>query len=137
MANDAFSDYLEAKILNAVLKNTAFGTISAAHVALYTATPNDAGGGTEVSTSGTAYDRVTTSSADWTVGTTGHAENANDLTFPTATADWGTVVAFGILDSGTPGAGNLLFWGPLSVSQTITNGGVAKFVAGQLTIDLD
>lgn len=37
--------------------------------------------------------------------------NAAVITFPQATgAGWGTVIAFGIIDSGTYGAGNLLYW---------------------------
>ena len=52
---------------------------------------------------------------------------------PAPSANWGTVVAFGIHDAAT--TGNLLVWGPLTVNKTINNGDPApKFTAGSLSI---
>lgn len=81
-----------------------------AYVALFTAVGTDAGTGfTEVS--GGSYARVATAGADWN-SASGTApstiSNANAVQFPQATADWGTVIAFGIYDAST--SGNLLAW---------------------------
>jgi hypothetical protein len=105
-------------------------------IALYTVTPSDAGGGTEVT--GGNYARVNMGApldATWTAAsaTDGLTDNAADITFPAPSANWGTIVAFGIFDATT--AGNLLIWGPLTTSKTVNNGDPApKFVAGSLDI---
>ena len=54
-----FTDYLEDKIMKHVFTNTSFTSPTTLYAALYTVAPSDTGGGTEVSTSGTAYARQT------------------------------------------------------------------------------
>lgn len=105
-----FTDRTAQGILNHLLGKTAIFSIPTAYVALFTGVGSDAGTGfTEVS--GGAYARVATAAGDWN-SASGSApsqiSNANTLTFPTATADWGAVIAFGVYDAAT--AGNLLFW---------------------------
>jgi len=66
---------------------------------------------TECSAAG-AYARQTISSASWgTVGTTqsGRGSAAAQVTFPTATAVWGTVNGFIVANSLTTNAGNVWF----------------------------
>lgn len=98
---------------------TRLGTV---WIALYTATPTAAGGGTEVSTSGTNYSRlsVTNDGTSWTTSASGVKSNLNLLDFGTATANWGTVVAGAIVSATT--AGSILYFGPLTSSKTINNG---------------
>ena len=50
-----FSDYLEDKIIDHILRAQAFTPPATIYVGLFTAAPSDAGGGTEVS--GGAYAR--------------------------------------------------------------------------------
>lgn len=131
----AFSNFLEAAILNHVLNSNTYADPAIVYVALFTVAPSDTGGGTEVT--GGSYARLVldSSGADlWTV-TNGHAENTSDQSFVTATASWGTIVAIGIFDAAA--AGNLLFWGLLSAPKQVDNGGVLRFLAGQLQVDLD
>lgn len=101
-------------------------------VALFTTSPNQetGAGGTEVSGGSYARTSVTFSAASG-----GASSNSADVTFPTATASWGTVVAAGIYDSaGTP----VLLWvGNLSTSKTIDVGDTFKIPAGQLTVSVD
>ena len=54
-----FSDYLEDKVLDHVFGGTAYTAPATLYVALYTVAPDDTGGGTEVTTTGTAYARQT------------------------------------------------------------------------------
>jgi len=105
-----FTDRVSQGILNHIVGKTALFTMSTAYVALFTANGVDAGTGfTECS--GGNYARVATAGADWN-SASGSAPstitNANALTFPTATAGWGNVIAFGLYDAAS--AGNLLAW---------------------------
>jgi hypothetical protein len=57
------------------------------------------------------YARVASAAADWNTASgsaPSQISNANTLTFPTATADWGSIIAFGIYDASS--TGNLLAW---------------------------
>jgi hypothetical protein len=129
---------------------TAIATIPALnnlYVGLLTAAPSDSGGGTEVS--GGSYARVTVANtlANWagtqssgsttaSSGTAAQTSNNNAITFPSPTANWGTITHFGIYDSLT--SGNLLYWAALTVSKTVNNGDAApSFAAGALTITED
>lgn len=133
------SDYLEAKVLAHVLGNTAYTAPATLYVSLFTVTPSDAGGGTEVTGGSYARVAVTNNTTNFPAPTgTSPTTSANGtaITFPAPTANWGTVVAFGIHDAAS--AGNLLYWGALTTSKTINNGDAApSFAASALTITED
>lgn len=104
-----FTNYSARKILDHHTGKTDIGSVPTAYIGLFTDAPTDAGGGTEVS--GGSYARVATAGADWNAAAgsaPASCSNANDITFPRATADWGTVVAFGVFDASS--GGNLLWW---------------------------
>jgi len=101
------------------------------YVALYTVAPDDTGGGTEV-TGGSYARQTSTFTVSGTSPTT--ATNAAAVEYPTATADYGTVVAVGILDALT--SGNLLAYANLDTSKVVTSGDVFRFDAGDLDITL-
>ena len=126
-----FSDYLEDKVLDHVFGGTAYTAPTTLYVALYTVAPDDTGGGTEVS--GGAYVRQT---ATFTVSGTSPttATNAAAIEYPTATANYGTVVAVGVLDASS--AGNLLAYANLDASKVVSSGDVFRFDAGDLDITL-
>jgi hypothetical protein len=145
MAN-ALSNYLENKLVDHILRATPYPMPAMVCVALFVATPSDAGGGTEVS--GGSYARVAVgpSTSAWTAtqggtagassGTNGTSANAADVPFPSPTANWGLVSHFGIFDAIT--GGNLLFWAALTPAQTVNGGDAApKFLAGALTVTFD
>ena len=125
-----FSNYLENKILDHVLKNVSYTSPTTVYVGLFTTDPTDAGTGTEVS--GGSYARqvlsVTTASG-------GIVTSSGDVTFPQATANWGTISHIGILDALT--SGNLLMHTPLTTSKTIETGDILKISSGNLTVTLD
>lgn len=141
----ALSDYLENKILDHVLRGTAYTAPGTTYVGLLTAAPGDAGGGTEVSGGSYARVGVTSSSAGWnntqnsgagaSSGTDGTIENAAAINYATPTAGWGTVTHFGVYDAAS--AGNLLFYAALSASKTINSGDTVSFAAGALTFTID
>lgn len=131
----ALSDYLENELIKHIFRTGSFTKPAGLHVALFTAAPSDAGGGTEVT--GGSYARVAAGPLDatWDAPAAGNGVTANtaDITFPAPTADWGSVTHFGIFDAAT--AGNLLIHGALAAAKTVNNGDPApKFLAGQLQI---
>jgi hypothetical protein len=133
MAN--MSDYLEGQLRAHIFRTASFTKPTALWVSLFTVTPADAGGGTEVT--GGSYGRVNVPplDANWSApdATGGLTDNVAAITFPTPTANWGVVVAFGIHDAST--AGNLLVWGPITPNKTINNGDPAPaFAAGALDV---
>jgi len=125
-----FTDYLEDALLKHVFTNTAYTSPSTVYAALFTVAPSDTGGGTEVS--GGAYARQ--SMAFSVSGTGTLATNSAAVEYPTATADYGTVVAVGIFDAST--SGNLLAYANLTANKTVSSGDVFRFNAGDVDITL-
>jgi hypothetical protein len=125
------SDYLEVALLNATLNGVAFTAVNNPYVSLHTADPTDAGTGTEVS--GGSYARTTASFATAS-GTSGLVATDADVTFPTATATWGTVGWIGLWDAAS--GGNMLYHTALDTSKTIDSGDIFKITTGNLTVEL-
>ena len=124
----AFSNYLAGEILDDVFSGNAFTPPGTFYLALYTSAPTAAGGGTELS--GTGYVRQTVAFTT----TAQQSSNTAAVEFPTATADWGTIVAVGVFDAST--SGNLLAFGNLTASKSIVSGAVLRVPAGDLDINL-
>ena len=122
-----FSDFLENKIIDHMLRNQAYTPPSTVYVALFTTATTDAGGGTEVS--GGAYARQ---SITLTAASGGASENSADITFPQATADWGTITHVALMDALT--GGNMLMHTALDASKTVNNGDTFKINAGDLDV---
>ena len=125
-----FSNYLENKVLDHVLRNTSYNSPSTVYVGLFLSDPTDAGSGTECT--GSAYARQ---SLSVTTASSGIVTSSADVTFPQATGSWGTISHLGILDALT--SGNLLMHTPLTTSKTIDNGDILKISSGNLTVTLD
>lgn len=124
------TNYLEQALLNHVLRNVSYASPTQPYVALYTVAPDDTGGGTEVS--GGAYARQPVT---FTAPTPDSCSNSTDVTFPIATGDWGTVVAFGIFDAVT--GGNLLYYANLTVARDVLTSDQLRFPTGQLICSED
>lgn len=124
-----FSNYLENAVINAVLRATTYTSPTTVYVGLYTTDPTDADSGTEVS--GGSYART---SVAFDAPSNGVTQNTSDLTFPTATASWGTVTHIGIHDASS--GGNLLFHTALDTSKAIDSGDIFKITTGNLTVTL-
>ena len=125
----SFSNYLETEILDHVFAGAAYTAPSALYLALYTATPNDAGGGTELSGSG--YVRKAASFS--TSGAT--TSNSGAIEYPTATGNWGTITHIGVFDAAS--SGNLMAYGALSASKAVATGDVFRVPVGDLDITLN
>ena len=127
----SFSNTTETLVLNWLLTGNAATRPTAWYLALYTAAPGEAGGGTEVTTVGTAYARQ---SAAFTVsGNT--ASNTSAIEFPIATASYGTVTHCAVHDAVS--GGNLIAYATLTTSKAIGAGDILRVPAGDLDITLD
>jgi len=134
------SDFLEGQIRAHIFRTASFTKPTVLAIALCTAAPTDASTGatiTEVANAG-AYARQTLNplDANWTAPDTtgGLTDNASAITFPVATANWGTITHFVITDSATWGAGNVLFHGALTASKVVNTGDQIKFNIGDLDV---
>jgi hypothetical protein len=124
----SFTNFLETEILDHVFGGNAYTAPSNVYLGLYTATPSDTGGGTELSGSG--YARLAMAmSVSGNLATNSAAEE-----FATATGSWGTVTHVGVFDAAT--SGNLMAYGTLSASKAVATGDVFRIPAGDLDITL-
>ena len=124
------SNYLEKKLLDHITGFAAYTAPTDIYVALFTAAPNDAGGGTEATGTGYAREVVT---FDEAVSPDGQADSDAVVEF-VAGADWGTIVAVGLFDAATDG--NLLFYGSISPTRTVNNGDTLRFPVGDIALIL-
>lgn len=134
-----FSDFTENAVLNLMFRRTAFMP-AGAFLALFTT----AGGlennapGSQTEVVGTGYTRINTADfGGFSLATVGTTTNVADNEFSTALGDWGVVTHLGVMDSPTPGEGNVLAWGELTNPRTIYEGDALRVRAGALVITID
>lgn len=127
------TNYLEAALLNHILRNTAYASPAAVYVSLFTAvTSEEAGTITEVAL-GDGYARVAGVFAD--PAGVGVTSNSVETLFGEATDDLGTVTHFGIHDAAA--GGNLLYVGALDTPFDYDTGVQPRFPIGALDITED
>lgn len=138
----AASNYLENKVLDHTLRygSAPYTAPTTLYLALFnntstnTAANLEAGTLTdETSTSGSAYARKAITFSAASGGTS--ASNAT-VTFDAATSNWGTITHIAIMDGGTAGAGNVLYWGALTTSKLIETGDTMQFVSTNVSVSL-
>lgn len=130
----SISKYLGDALLNHVFRGSAYSSPAKLYVALYTSNPGDTDTGTEV-TGGSYARQEVVFSAPVDVSGKSTIKNTLDLTFPVATAAWGTVTHLGIKDALT--SGNLLYYGAFTTEKAIAIGDQLKIAADNLVLDLD
>lgn len=139
------SDYLENRLIDHIFRTSTFAKPTALYMALFTSSPADAGGGTEVAGGGYTRINLAPLDANWkatqggvigdSTGNTGLTSNAVVITFPSPTGGWGNITHFGIFDASV--GGNLLIWDALTVPRTIVSGDPAPaFPADALQISI-
>lgn len=135
------TNYLQNKLLDAVLGGPAFplpgngsGPVKV-YIALSTAAFTVAATGaamSEVSAGGYSRVQVPNDTTSWAAAASSSKANVAVFTFASATANWGTVLSFYILDA--PTGGNTLYGADLTTSRTINNGDTASFAVGAITL---
>jgi len=126
----ALSTYAKAQLGDAVLRAVSLPAVTGQWLALYTSDPGDDDAGTEVS--GGSYARQATS---FGVGVAGLYKNDALITFPTATAGWGTVTHFGLRDADA--AGNLWIHGALTAPKLVETDDTVKVAVNALQVTWD
>lgn len=121
---DAYSNYLRDKLNDHIHGGTAYTPPVTLYFGLMTLMPVASGGGTEVT--GGSYARVaaTNNSSNFPASSGGSKQNANAITWPSPTANWGTVLGIAAYDAST--GGNLLAFGTLTTA-TVINSGATPF----------
>jgi len=134
----SFADYLENEVLKHLFGKATYTAPSHIYLGLSTADPTDDGSGI-AEPSGGSYARKETSPGDWNAAVLGTRilDNAGDLVWPAATADWGTIGWF--FGSDAASGGNILFHGELlsggnPAHQTITTGDTFTAPAGIIDV---
>jgi len=128
----ALSNYAENKILDHLFKNTSY-TSPQAYIGYFTDTITDASVPTEVSGNGYARIRIDNKMGS---ASSGSITNTSAITFNAASGgDHGTIVAIAIFDASS--SGNMLAYGSLSSSKTISDGDQLNIASSNLTISID
>jgi hypothetical protein len=131
----SLTDTLENTILDAITNAAAYTGDATAYFAAFTATPSDAGGGTEV-TAANAYARVavTSNTTNFPAASGGSKSNGTAIAWPQATGSWGTVAAVAQMSASS--AGTMRYWDDFT-GVAIASGDVLEIPVGGLTITLD
>ncbi len=121
------TNYLRNKLLDHTLRVAAYTQPTALYVGLYTATPTEAGGGTEV-TVANGYARK---SVTFTTAGSGVSTNSNLVEF--ANTGWsGTIVAVGLFDASV--GGNLLYFTAISPSLVVASSQLVTANIGGISV---
>jgi len=123
----SISDYYENKILDHMLRGTAFSPPTAVYVSLHSADPGETGAN-EISGGGYARQQVT-----FNAPSGGSMTNSNLLRWNNMPAV--TVTHVALWDA--PTAGNCLWTGALTASVTVSAGASFEIAPGNLTVTLD
>ena len=103
-------------------------------IALFTAAPGEAGGGTEATFGAYARQAVARTAGGWTVAGN-NVSNAAEITFPEATSGSQTVTHFAIMTAIT--SGDMLNFAALDTSRLVTTGVTVKYSIGALDVTED
>ena len=122
------TNYLENKLIDHFLGTTTYTKPAAVYVGLFTVSPGEAGGGTEVT--GGSYTRKV---AAFTAASSGATSNNSNIDFTNMPA--ATTVAIGIFDALT--SGNMLLYGTLTTNKTTDAGDTLRIATGDLDISID
>ena len=122
------TNYLESKLIDHFLGTTTYTKPSAVYVGLFTVTPGEAGGGTEVT--GGSYARQAATFGAASSGATTNDSNIDFAGMPAA-----TTVAIGIFDAST--SGNMLLYGALTTNKTTDAGDTLRIATGSLSVSID
>lgn len=131
----AFSDYLEAQLINTTLRGATY-TGGSVFIALFTADPTDAGTGAELTDSGYIRQRAhtTVASDGFTVPSNGSSSNTKNIIFPAIVDAQKTITHWGIFDAQT--SGNLLYHSSMLNPKTLDPTDVLSFPVGSLIVTL-
>ncbi|MCP4213922.1 MAG: hypothetical protein GY765_04655 [bacterium] len=129
----AYVNALKDLVIDHIFGSVDYTPLTTWYIGLSTTTPTDAGGNITEPGAG-AYARVTQTNnqTNFPDATNGVKNNGAVITFPKATASWGTVTHFVMYDAAS--SGNAWAWGALTASKTIDTDDTPSFAIGAITI---
>lgn len=134
----SLSDRAERYLLEHAVGKNAWA-MPTAYVALCTKDPADPASGAGINEVADAnnYAREATSGPDWNVAAGGAIDNANAITFNTASGAWGTVTHGVLVSSATWGEGYVIVHFTLTAPKPVGNGDTPSFASGEIDITAD
>lgn len=131
----AFSDYLENKLLDHTLRNVTYTAATTVYTALFTSTATttqlEQGTYTNEVTGG-SYARQASTFAAAASGATSNSAQLSWSNMPAA-----TVAYVAICDTSTANTGNVLYWGALTANKTLNSGDTFIIATNDLDVSLD
>lgn len=118
--------YLEDRMLNHFLRNTASTAPTTVYLALYSAAPGEAGGGTELTGNGYAREAIT-----FGAPSDGVVNNSNTITFTASGGAWSQILGHAILDASS--GGNMFYYESVT-GPTLADGDSYEFGANDVTV---
>lgn len=119
--------------------NVRFGAVASNapatyHFALLTTAPSNNDGAGAVEVTGGAYARVavTNNATNFPAAASRSKSNGTAITYPPATANWGTVVGVALYDAAT--AGTFRGYAALAQAKTVNSGDTASIANGAFTV---
>ena len=126
--------FMANSVLDHIFANAAYVPATNIYVSLSGANPTDDATGMDEHADGVDnYSRVIQNT--WDVSSSGATENNGAVTFPQASAAWGTVTHFAMFDAATDG--NMMFYGALDNDRNIGQNDTPSFADGALDITMD
>jgi hypothetical protein len=124
--------YFAAKLLNQMFNGTVYAFVTNLDLRLFsTGGLTAAGAGTEVTGTGYGALNVTCNVTNFPVTATNSISNAVTLSFVAAGGPWTVAVTLGIYEHGN---NNLVVFGDLAATKTLSSGDVFQFTPTNLTI---
>lgn len=124
----AKTSYLSNEILDHLLRNETFSSVATLYLAMFTADPTTTGDQTN-EVSGGSYSRQ---SIAFDAAASQASANTSAVNFGTASASWGTVTHWGIMDASS--GGNMLYFGEWDTAKAVNNGDTVEIPAGQVQL---
>lgn len=124
------SNFLETSLFNHVFRNTAYTPAATLYLALFTSTATSAeleAGTLTNEVTGGSYARQTVT---FGAPTNGAGSNSSTVTFPTASAGWGTIRFVAVMDASS--TGNVLWYAQLTSDVTINTSNTFQFNSGSV-----
>jgi len=139
----ALSNSIENKLLDHSLGTASYSAPASVYIGLFTSDPST-GSTSENLEAGIMTNEVSGGSyarqvATFNAASGGSASTSATVTFPTATANWGTITHVAVIDSDqtdSAGQGEVIYYGLLDTAKIIETGDTFQITTGNLTITL-
>jgi hypothetical protein len=130
----SLSNFGENALMNHIF-GTEYSHAATVYLAFATADPGETGTGASMSEV-TNANNYTRKAITFSAAASRKISQTGVVTFNQATGAWGTVTHWGVLDSGTHGAGNLLAYGALAVPIVPVSGNTPSVASTQVYVEI-